>query len=114
MNLDEMARTLLAEEERANVAETTIRELTGLLFTGLPTEEVDVAADPFDVANRVIARAEHIHRQIDALATVLMEEFGGPTQNESACEMAVRLLREAWTPALTPQNSAALDAEAQK
>ncbi len=39
-------------------------------------------------------RNEHLDREIDALASVLLQEFGGPTQNESACEMAVRLLRE--------------------
>ncbi len=39
-------------------------------------------------------RNEHLHQQIDSLASVLLQEFGGPTQNESACEMAVRLLRE--------------------
>ena len=33
-------------------------------------------------------------KQIDALATVLLREFGGPTQDESACEMAVRVMRE--------------------
>ena len=32
--------------------------------------------------------------QIEKLAAVLLLEFGGPTQSESACEMAVRLLRE--------------------
>jgi len=50
-SLHEIARALLAEHER-------VLQLTGLLFTGLPTEEVDVNADPFDVANRVIARAD--------------------------------------------------------
>ncbi len=39
-------------------------------------------------------RNEHLDKQIDSLASVLLQEFGGPTQNESACEMAVRLLRE--------------------
>ena len=32
--------------------------------------------------------------QIDLLATVLLKEFGGPTENESACEMAARVLWE--------------------
>lgn len=31
--------------------------------------------------------------QIDILADVLQNEFGGPTQNESAVEMAIRMLR---------------------
>lgn len=34
------------------------------------------------------------NEKIAKLATVLLEEFGGPTQNESACEMAIRVLRE--------------------
>jgi hypothetical protein len=82
------------EHERTDVAETKLRELAGLLFCGIPKEQVDVNADPFDIANRVIARAEHLHQQIDALATVLLKEFGGPTQDEGACEMAIRVLRE--------------------
>ena len=32
--------------------------------------------------------------QIGVIADVLLQEFGGPTQSESACEMAVRVLRE--------------------
>ncbi|MCC6490697.1 MAG: hypothetical protein IT364_24640 [Candidatus Hydrogenedentes bacterium] len=35
--------------------------------------------------------------QIGPLAKVLLEEFGGPTQDESACEMAVRMLRHLRT-----------------
>ena len=31
--------------------------------------------------------------QIDKLAKVLIEEFGGPTENEGAVDMAIRLLR---------------------
>ena len=33
-----------------------------------------------------------LRAQVARLAAVLMEEFGGPTQSEGACEMAVRLL----------------------
>lgn len=36
---------------------------------------------------------EELRGQIDKLAKMLVEEFGGPTCDESACEMAVRLLR---------------------
>lgn len=36
----------------------------------------------------------HLRGEIARLTIVLLEEFGGPTCNESACEMAVRLLRE--------------------
>lgn len=35
--------------------------------------------------------------EIRQLANVLLDEFGGPTQSESACEMAVRMLREQRT-----------------
>lgn len=35
-----------------------------------------------------------LSNQIGQLAQVLMDEFGGPTENESACEMAIRVLRE--------------------
>lgn len=39
--------------------------------------------------------SEHVsHLQVDALAKVLLEEFGGPTENEGAVEMAIRLLRK--------------------
>ena len=41
--------------------------------------------------------AAALKEQIDALATVLLQEFGGPTCDESACEMAVRLLRDQAT-----------------
>lgn len=32
--------------------------------------------------------------QVELLAKVLMEEFGGPTQSEGAIEMAIRVMRE--------------------
>lgn len=35
----------------------------------------------------------HCEKQIDKLAKVLMEEFGGPTRDEGAVDMAIRLLR---------------------
>jgi chromosome segregation ATPase len=47
-------------------------------------------------AFRQADRIEHMEAQIKALADVLIEEFGGPTQSESACEMAVRVLREQY------------------
>lgn len=42
----------------------------------------------------LVAEVEHLKGQIAPLAQVLMDEFGGPTCSESACEMAVRVLRE--------------------
>jgi hypothetical protein len=36
----------------------------------------------------------HCSKQIGELAKVLMEEFGGPTRDEGAIDMAIRLLRE--------------------
>lgn len=42
----------------------------------------------------VAAFVEHLETEIDQLATVLLDEFGGPVCSESACEMAVRVLRE--------------------
>ena len=38
--------------------------------------------------------ARNLEQQIDALAKVLLDEFDGPDRDESACEMAVRVLRE--------------------
>ena len=32
--------------------------------------------------------------QVEGLADVLLKEFGGPVCDESACEMAIRLLRQ--------------------
>lgn len=47
------------------------------------------------VAARIAAEREHrLDAQIETLALILMDEFGGPTKSESACEMAVRVLRE--------------------
>jgi hypothetical protein len=43
------------------------------------------------------ADATEAQCQISTLASVLLSEFGGPTKDESACEMAVRLLREQRT-----------------
>lgn len=43
---------------------------------------------------RLAAECDHLHGQIGTLAKVLLEEFGGPTCDESACEMVVRVLRE--------------------
>lgn len=37
---------------------------------------------------------EELKSQIAGLAKVLLEDCGGPTKNEGACEMAARLLRE--------------------
>ena len=57
----------------------------------------DHLATILDERERDKAKAEdwaHLSQQVDALAKVLLEEFGGPTQEESACEMAVRVLRE--------------------
>lgn len=45
-------------------------------------------------ASQAWEREHELHSQIAQLATVLLDEFGGPTCNESACEMAVRVLRE--------------------
>jgi hypothetical protein len=36
----------------------------------------------------------HCSKQIGELAKVLMDEFGGPTRDEGAIDMAIRLLRE--------------------
>lgn len=46
-----------------------------------------------DEINPQLDDRERTRKQIDALAGVLLDEFGGPTQDEGACEMAVRLLR---------------------
>jgi len=35
-----------------------------------------------------------LEEQIESLAKVLLQEFGGPSKDEGACEMAIRLLRE--------------------
>lgn len=40
------------------------------------------------------ADVAHLRGEIDELAKVLLEEFGGPVISESACQMAVRVLRE--------------------
>ncbi len=37
---------------------------------------------------------EWLRVQLDKLATVLLDEFGGPTQSEGAVDMAIRVLRE--------------------
>lgn len=76
----------------------------GLLLTLAPDVETD-ATDPLamakDVERAVHSRIEEterhcdrLHAQIEPLANVLLQEFDGPTQSESACEMAVRVLRE--------------------
>lgn len=70
-------------------------------ITRLTTETCDLTAR-LDLAQQAtgIAEAERdalralLARNIDPLAAVLLAEFGGPTCSESACEMAVRLLRE--------------------
>jgi hypothetical protein len=43
---------------------------------------------------RITAQRENLAEQIDELAMVILREFGGPVVSESACEMAVRVLRE--------------------
>jgi hypothetical protein len=48
-------------------------------------------------ANEIAAAHERLgglEAQIAPLAQVLLDEFDGPTRSESACEMAVRVLRE--------------------
>lgn len=40
------------------------------------------------------AAGDHLREEIARLAKVLLEEFGGPTQSESAVDAAIRLLRE--------------------
>jgi hypothetical protein len=62
-----------------------------------PGETVNIATLTWDNvladARRVAADTVHLKAQIDDLAAVLLAEFGGPA-DESACEMAVRVLRE--------------------
>lgn len=45
----------------------------------------------------LLKRPEKLEAEISKLTDVLMKDFGGPTENESACEMAVRLLKELKT-----------------
>ena len=49
---------------------------------------------PEGFARSIAEKNIRLESQIDKLAKVLLEEFGGPTENESAAEMAIRLLRE--------------------
>lgn len=51
----------------------------------------------WEIVKDLQASAEHnelLSHQIADLAEVLMQEFGGPTRDEGAVEMAIRVLRE--------------------
>ena len=81
-----------------SAAERTLRKLRyenayRALESPVPEYQREGAAN----RNAIDAALEEIARrtgQIDALASVLFGEFGGPIQDESACEMAIRVLRE--------------------
>lgn len=45
-----------------------------------------------------------LENQVELLANYLMEEFDGPTRNEGAIEMAVRLLEEYRNARPTPKD----------
>jgi len=57
-------------------------------------DKMDYSTLCSDCYNSLMAENEMLQKQINTLASVLLDEFGGPTRDESACEMAVRLLRE--------------------
>lgn len=69
-----------------------------LAKAGIPCSGNDYLPDAIDrLAARDAAVRDHRHLwdQIDALAKVLLAEFGGPVGgSEGACQMAVRVLRE--------------------
>lgn len=67
-----------------------------LFATALESVERLLAEETWDrgTLRKAVLRAAKADAEIDTLATVLLMEFEGPTQNESACEMAVRVLRE--------------------
>ena len=59
------------------------------------TRQMEIEEASYDVAiQEAWQKIASLEAEIDALAAVLLQEFGGPTQNESACEMSVRMLRE--------------------
>lgn len=51
---------------------------------------------PVDSRVEELARilSEDLHAQVDRLARVILEDFGGPDAGESTCDAAVRLLRQ--------------------
>ena len=74
--------------------------LRRMLLRGAVADADDVL-DVLDAIDRLAARDaavrdhRHLWDQIDALAKVLLREFGGPVGgSEGACDMAVRVLRE--------------------
>ena len=69
------------------------RTVVGAFPPGTALSEVDLQLWK-DRAKSAEASAGHRGEQIGGLAKVLLEEFGGPQKSESACDMAVRLLRE--------------------
>lgn len=54
------------------------------------TPVAPVAVETFEA----LSDQEPLGQQVTRLATVLIEEFGGPTQSEGAIDMAIRLLRQ--------------------
>jgi len=67
-----------------------------LAKAGIPCSGNDYLPDAIDrLAARDAAVRDHRHLWVDALAKVLLAEFGGPVGgSEGACQMAVRVLRE--------------------
>jgi hypothetical protein len=57
----------------------------------LPVDKVSAGLN--DSAARAEAEVEWLKHQIDPLADAILEEFGGPALDESACEAAVRIMR---------------------
>jgi hypothetical protein len=95
---EEILQQLADERGTREALDRRVRELDELLRRWYRSDgSAEVLSSAAEVLLRRIAAAaelDHMHGQVDALAKVLLEEFGGPTRSESACEMAVRVLRE--------------------
>lgn len=82
-------KSALTAEERTAIA--TLRTQIGTTY-GLKLVAVLTVCDACERLAQENARLRD--EQIGSLATVLLDEFNGPTQDEGACEMAIRVLRE--------------------
>ena len=83
--VDKLQQDIDERNVRISKLEAEMREAQ-VLFSA-ERNELDIAR----------ARIKELEGQISDLAKVLLGEFGGPTQSESACEMAARVLREQAT-----------------
>lgn len=84
--------SVLVQDEDAEAAALNGRDAPAK--SQAPDDSAQRLAEAQDALQAAHANTEHLAGQIDGLAVVLMTEFGGPAGDESATEMAVRVLRE--------------------